>query len=232
MLQPNNPDIQMMRGRRLYRAGSLKEAERAMRKAIEIDPKRARFYVELAKVLLATKRGAKEAVEALTTARKAMPENAQLVILLGDAHAATGAKKEALGNYAEAIKMNGGSYPQAQLSIGKLHRKSKDYDQAIKALTKALEQYKQAVQPRGQAETCLEIARTYLAKREFDPAKEWLTKAQQSDSSFADPYYFIGRMLAGTRSTRKDARTALQTYLKLAPSGDFASAAKRQLTRL
>ncbi|MDF1566055.1 MAG: tetratricopeptide repeat protein, partial [Deltaproteobacteria bacterium] len=229
ILQGSNPDIRLMIGRRFFREEKFVEAEASIRQAIDLEPKRARFYVELAQVLLKKKGGAKEAVTALEKARATIPNDSKLLILLGDAHAEGGDKGKALAAYNQAITEEGGTFPEAQLAIGKLHRRSGDLDKSIPEFEKALAQFQEKIRPRGQAEASLELAKAYFAKGDHEKSKEWLGKALKNDPSFADTYFFLGKSMIGTKATKSDGQTALENYLKLAPSGRYAEEAKKLL---
>jgi len=223
-LQPRNADIQLMIGRRLARAGSYAQATEHVQKAISIDPKRAGFYVELAKVLLAQKGKADDAITALQKARKTLPDNAGLLVLLGNAQATAGHVDAALDAYKKAIAMKKGSggFPEAQLAIGELYRGRKDFAKAVPALKKAADAYKNALDALGEAKATVDLARVSMAKGDMGKAQDLLKQAIKINEGYADSYYFLGRTYMGSRHTRRLAKQLFAAYLKLDPEGDYA----------
>src|SRR5262245_40830749 len=81
-----DPELTRIRARRLRGEGQLDQAIAAIREAIKVDPSRAHFHIELAKVLLEKPGGEKEAQSALLTAVKTMGESPKILVMLGDAY--------------------------------------------------------------------------------------------------------------------------------------------------
>ena len=226
-LQPRNPDIQLMIGRRLARAGHYAQATQHVQKAISIDPKRAGFYLELAKVLLAQKGKAPDAITALEQARKTLPDNAGLLVLLGNAQAAAGHVDAALDAYQKAIAMKQGSggFPEAQLAIGELYRGKKDYAKAVPALKKA-----QSTPTRTPSTPSARRRPPSTWRASPWPRATWArprtcsSRPSRPNEGYADSYYFLGRTYLGNRHTRRLAKQLFAAYLKLAPDGDYVGA--------
>ena len=227
-LQPRNPDIQLMIGRRLARAGHYAQATQHVQKAISIDPKRAGFYLELAKVLLAQKGKAPDAITALEQARKTLPDNAGLLVLLGNAQAAAGHVDAALDAYQKAIAMKQGSggFPEAQLAIGELYRGKKDYAKAVPALKKAQETPSITPStPSARRRPPWAIGAHLHSSRATSPRPTTCSsRPSRPNEGYADSYYFLGRTYLGNRHTRRLAKQLFAAYLKLAPDGDYVGA--------
>jgi hypothetical protein len=83
-MDARNGELYILKARRLNRAGKTDEAIASVREALKLDPKRAQFYAELAKLLISKPGGAKEAVDAITKATQAMGESPKLLTLKGD----------------------------------------------------------------------------------------------------------------------------------------------------
>ncbi|HEY3586950.1 MAG TPA: tetratricopeptide repeat protein, partial [Myxococcaceae bacterium] len=70
-----NPELHLLRGKRLLFEGQTDAAVREMREAVKADPSRAQAYVDLARALMQKPEGATAAQEALVTAIRTMGES-------------------------------------------------------------------------------------------------------------------------------------------------------------
>ncbi|RMG16559.1 MAG: hypothetical protein D6729_10585 [Deltaproteobacteria bacterium] len=229
MLLPNNADFASMIARREFRAGHYDAAVDAIREAIRIEPKRATFYVQLARILLAKPGGEREAIEALEKARAQLPDNVDLLMLLGEANAKARRWDAALAAYEKVKALKGDRYGPALLAIGTLERKRRNFEAAKKTLTQAAEAF---VDPTGKARANLELARIAIAERDDAAARKLLERALRLDPSLPDTYFFLGQQLAGDRRGRATAKEFLQIYLKRDPSGPYAERARGLMRRL
>ena len=71
-LDRNNPELHLLRGKRLLVEGQTDSAVREMREAVKADPSRAQAYVDLARALMQKPEGTTAAQEALVTAIRTM----------------------------------------------------------------------------------------------------------------------------------------------------------------
>ncbi len=234
LVQPRNPDIHLMIGRRLYREGEFQAAEESIRRAIEIEPNRAGFYIEHARVLMSMpgREGAREAVQSLERAISAFPDNPSLRILLGQAHEAARDFDKALAAFRQANEMREGGYPEALLAMGSLLRRQRDFDAAKRRLEEAEELFGQRNNSRGRSRAIVELGRMELQQNNIAQARGTLIRAVEIDSEYPDSYYFLGRVLSTERRRRSAAREALQQYLRMAPAGEYREEAQNLLRRL
>lgn len=229
-LDPSNPDVRLMRGRRLLRAGEVDRAVAEIRQAIRIDEKRASFYVDLSRALLARPGGAREAVASLETARKSIPDSGQILVLLGDAQRQLPDPAAAKASYEQAIEVDGGKNPEARARVGQLLREAKQWDKARETLELAVKESTGIGGP-GLVLALTELGRVHEEgpKPDLQQAFEKYARARELGPNYAPPYFFLGRISAGQRGQGKQARELLEAYLKLEPKGEFADEARELL---
>ncbi|HEY0840157.1 MAG TPA: tetratricopeptide repeat protein, partial [Vulgatibacter sp.] len=235
-LDPGNPDIRLMRGRRLLRRSDVDGAVADIREAIRIDERRATFYVDLSKALLAKSGGAKEAVQALETAIKTFPDSGRIWVLLGDAQRAVPSIDAARKAYERAIEVEKGKMPEARTKLGAIWREKKEYAKAEEELEKALKELGLTATGPTLASALTELGRVYDERpdRDVQQAFDRYAKAMTASESYAPPYFLVGRISAAQRDRhqQKQAIESLEAYLRLAPKGDFADEARALLARL
>jgi len=235
-LDPGNPDIRLMRGRRLLRRGDVDGAVADIREAIRIEPKRASFYVDLSKALLARSGGAKEAVAALKTAIETFPESGRIWVLLGDAQQAVPDVDQARRAYEKAIEVEKGKMPEARVKLGAIWREKKEFAKAEEELDRALKELGLTGTGPVLAGALTEMGRVYdeRPERDVQQAFERYAKAISASDTFAPPHFFVGRISSAhrDREQQKQAIDSLETYLRLAPKGDYADEARAILGRL
>lgn len=224
-LDRTNPELHLIKGRRLFNEGQIDASVEEIRSAIKMDATRAQFYVELARALMAKKGGEKEAQEALTRAIKTMGNSPKLVLMLGEAYERQGELDKAIEQYKLAIGDGKQKTPEARLALGIALREKKDYAAAIEMLDKAAQEF--VTQPTRTAAVYTEMARALEEKGERDRAGDTYQKALKADPDYADGYYFFARYLSGDRANASKAKVAAAAYLKLAPKGDHADEAQR-----
>lgn len=237
-LDPRNPDTRLMRGRRLLRDGEIDAAVAEIREAIRIDEKRASFYVDLSRALLAKPGGAREAVSALQTALETFPKVGRIHVLLGDAWRAVPDMDKARAAYEKAIEVEGGRMPEARAKLGAIWREKREYAKAREELERALKEFGLAATGPNLALALTEMGRVLEEgpKPDHVAAFERYARATQISETYAPPYYYLGRMSAAAgardREQRKQAIDALERYLKLDPRGPNAEDARQILARL
>lgn len=234
-LDPANPDIRLMRGRRLLREGDTDGAVKEIRQAIAIDGKRASFYVDLSQALLAKQGGAREAVDALDKAIASFPNSSRIHVLLGDAWRAVPDIDKARASYEKAIEVEGGKLPEARAKLGQIWREKREYAKAREELEKAVKEFGLSGGP-NQALALTELGRTIEEGPQPDvrEAFDRYAKATRVSEGYAPAWYFLARISAGQkdREQRKQAAESLDMYLKLAPKGEYADQARELLAGL
>jgi tetratricopeptide (TPR) repeat protein len=224
-LDRQSPELMLIKGRRLLSEGQYEAAAEEIRKAIKVDGTRAQFYVELAKALMGKPGGEKEAAEALVTALKAMGESPKLQVMLGDAYRRQGKLTEALTQYELAVKDPKAKNPEARMAIGAIYRERGDLAKAQDAFSKASNEL--IDQPDRQAITLTDLARVYEARGDNAKADDTYQRALNADENCAPAYYFYAAFLAKDRKQAGKAKALAQEYLKRAPQGEHAEAARR-----
>jgi tetratricopeptide (TPR) repeat protein len=82
-LDKNNPELLLIKGKRLFFEGRIDDAAAEMRKAIAANGTRVHYRVELGRVLMAKEGGEKVAEEQLRKDLTAFPDNLKLMTMLG-----------------------------------------------------------------------------------------------------------------------------------------------------
>ncbi len=220
-----NPELHLIKGRRLLLEGQPDTAVAEIRKAIQMDSTRAQFHVELARALMAKQGGEKEAAEALTTALKTMGESPKLVVMLGNAYRRLGELNQALSQYERAVKDPKAKNPEARLAMGAIYRERSEWDKALPQLEKAVQEF--IGQPDRAAMALTELGRVYMGKGDAAKAEDAFKRALESDENYSPAYYFFASALSKDRKQRDQSRMLAQEYLRREPKGEHASDAQR-----
>ncbi|HME90282.1 MAG TPA: tetratricopeptide repeat protein [Myxococcaceae bacterium] len=224
-LDRQNPELRLIKGRRLISEGRIDAAIAEVRAAIRMDSTRSHFYVELARAMMLKPGGEKEAQEALISALKNVQNSPKLLVMLGNAYRRQGKLDEALAQYARAVSDPKARNPEARLAMGGIYRERKDYPKAIEVLEKATQEF--VGQPSRIAAAYAELGRALEEKGDRVKADEIYQKALNADEDYSPSYFYYARFLAGDGRQAGKARTTAQEYLKRDPKGEFASEAQR-----
>ncbi|MBN1203641.1 MAG: tetratricopeptide repeat protein [Myxococcaceae bacterium] len=225
LLDKSNPELLLIKGRRLLAEGQTDAAVASIREAIKMDASRAQFHVELAKALMNKQGGEKEAAEALNTALKTMGESPKLVVMLGNALRRQGKLDEALAQYQRAVKEPKAKNPEARLAMGAIYRERSDFEKAQQQLEKAVEEF--IGQADRSALALTELGRVYLSRGDMAKAEDAFQRAIQANGSHGPAYYFYATMLSKDRKQADKVRMLAQEYLKLEPKGEHAPELQR-----
>ncbi|AKQ64680.1 TPR domain protein, putative component of TonB system [Myxococcus hansupus] len=223
-LDKQNPELHLIKGRRLLAEGNYDAAAEEIRKAIRMDGSRAQFYVELAKSLMGKQGGEKEAADALQTALKTMGDSPKLVVMLGNAYRRQGKLDDALSQYQRAVKDPKAKNPEARLAMGAIYRERSDWAKAQEQLEKASQEF--LGQSDRAAMALTELGRVFQGKGDAAKADETYQRALNADEAYSPAYYFYATLLARDSKQTAKAKMLAQEYLKRDPSGEHASAAR------
>ncbi|GHG62078.1 tetratricopeptide repeat protein [Comamonas sp. JC664] len=223
-LDKQNPELHLIKGRRLLAEGNYDAAAEEIRKAIRMDGSRAQFYVELAKSLMGKQGGEKEAADALQTALKTMGDSPKLVVMLGNAYRRQGKLDDALAQYQRAVKDPKAKNPEARLAMGAIYRERSDWAKAQEQLEKASQEF--LGQSDRAAMALTELGRVFQGKGDAAKADETYQRALNADEAYSPAYYFYATLLAKDSKQTSKAKMLAQEYLKRDPSGEHASAAR------
>jgi tetratricopeptide (TPR) repeat protein len=236
-LDRNNPEIHVLRGRRLIKDGQIDKGLSEIKQAITLDPRRASFYVELARAQMAMPNGAKDAIQSLNTALKTLPGSAKLLTLLGDAYAKSGDIPSAKAQYEKAIGIDkSAKLPDTYLALGELSRKNKEWGRAGEYYDRAQNDFHSQGNGSREAEVYLDEGQMSEERNE-DSAKTFdlYKKALAADANYAPNFFFIGKFLAAhahDKDGRSKAKEALENYLKLDAKGPYAAQAQSVMSDL
>jgi len=232
-LDPSNPDIHDLVGRRKLRGGDVPGAAESFQKAIQLDLSRLGFYVDLAGALMQRPGGAKQAAAALERASERV-SNARVTKLLGDAYRADGDLDRARAAYEKALGMEK-RYPDARVALAHVYRDRKDYGKAREELDRAVKEYGESAAG-GAAAAYVEIAETEEARGSPAQAVESAyTSALKADPQSCPALFWLGRSRSERRSRSYDRPLAVQMlndYLRTCPRGPHASDAQRIVAAL
>jgi len=223
-LDKQNPELHVIKGRRLLAEGNYDAAAEEIRKAIRMDGSRALFHVELAKSLMGKQGGEKEAADALQTALKTMGDSPKLVVMLGNAYRRQGKLDDALAQYQRAVKDPKAKNPEARLAMGAIYRERSDWAKAQEQLEKASQEF--IGQSDRAAMALTELGRVYQGKGDAAKADETYQRALNADEAYTPAYYYYATLLARDSKQGAKAKMLAQEYLKRDPSGEHASAAR------
>jgi tetratricopeptide (TPR) repeat protein len=232
-LDPLNPDVHDLIGRRKLRGGDAAGAAEAFQKAIDLEPARLMFYVDLANALLQRPGGTKQAVAALERA-SARVANARVTKLLGDAYRADGDLERAQATYEKAIAMEK-SYPEARVALARTWRERKDFTKALEELDRAVKEYGDSAAG-GASTAWAEIAETE-EERGSSPAtvEKAYMSALRADPQSCPALFWLGRSRSvryGAKYDRGLARRMLSDFLRFCPRSPHAEEARRIVTAL
>lgn len=222
----NNPELLLIRGRRLAWEGKLDEAAAEIRKAIEGNPKASHFHVELAKVLSKKEGGEPQAEEALKKALSMVPASPKLLSMLGQAQYKQKKFDDARQTLEKAVGDPKTKNPEARFLLGKIYRDDKkDFAKAIENLKKAGEEYYS--DPSMASRAYDELGLAFEAKGDRDGANTAFTQALNADKDLADPYCHYARFLSKDPKEKEKAKAMAQQFLKLAPRDPCAEEMQR-----
>ncbi|RKH74413.1 tetratricopeptide repeat protein, partial [Corallococcus sp. AB032C] len=224
-LDKQNPELNLIKGRRLLAEGNFDAAAEEIRKAIRADGSRAQFHVELAKALMGKPGGEKEASEALVTALKTMGDSPKLVVMLGNAYRRQNKLEDALAQYQRAVKDPKAKNPEARLAMGAIYRERSEWDKSKEQLEKASQEF--FGQPDRVANALTELGRVYQGKGDAAKADETYQRALQADENYSAVYYFYAQLLSKDAKQSGKVKTLAAEYVRREPKGEYLADAQR-----
>jgi tetratricopeptide (TPR) repeat protein len=232
-LDPQSPDLPWLIGRRQLRDGEAAAAVASIQRAVNGDPRRVAFYVDLNRALLATPDGGKKAIEVLQKATARAGDHPRIALLLGDAYRARGDTDRARGQYERSIQL-GKPYPDARVALAKLYREMKNVPAALAELDLAITEYGQGGAGSA-AQAFVEMADIERSRgTKADHVFSLYVKALEKDTASCEALWNAGRMgweaAQGrdeeSRQARDTARARLERFLQVCPRDVNVTAAK------
>jgi tetratricopeptide (TPR) repeat protein len=221
-LDRNNPELSLIRGRRLAYEKQIDEAATELKKAIDGNPKASHFHVELAKVLMKKEGNEAATEEALKKAISLVPGSPKLLSMLGQVQYRQKKMDAARETLEKALSDAKTKNPEARFLLGKIYRdEKKDLAKAAELLKKAGEEY--YADPSMASVAYDELAATYEAKGEKDNARATYEKALNADKENPAPYCHYARFLAKDPKERELTKSIAAKFLQLAPQDACAA---------
>ncbi len=223
-LDRSNPDLHLIRGKRLAAEQKYDEAATEIRKAIDMNNTMAQYHVELARVQMKKEGGEKSAEESLRKALQLVPGSPKLLSMLGQALYKQKKIDEARDTLEKAVSDQKVKNPESRYLLGRIYRdEKKDYDKAAALLEKAATEYYS--DPSMAANAYDDLATTYDLKGDKDRARANFEKSLNADKEFAPAYCHYARFLAKAADPKeKDKLKAIAgESVKLDPKGECAA---------
>ncbi len=185
-LDQRNPELSLVKGRRLASEGKIDDAAVELRKAIEINGTAAHYHVELAKVLMRKEGGDPAAEEVLKKALSLVPNSPKLLTMLGQVQARQKKYADAEATLEKATSDEKARNPDARFLLGKLLRDDKkDYERAIKLIDRAAGEY---FNDTGMAATAYDDLGVTLELRNKDGDKDRARGAYEKSYGYDKEY--------------------------------------------
>lgn len=227
-LDRTNPELFLVRGKRLVFEKKFDEGAAEIRKAIELNGQMAHYHVELARALLKKQGGEKEAEDALRKALALVPGSPKLLSLFGQVLFRQRKVDEAVATLEKSVADPKLKNPEARYLLGRIYRdEKKDNDKAAALLEKAAAEY---YSDASMAATVFdELGATYELKNDKDRARANYEKALNADREYAASYCHYARLLAklGDPKDKDKQKDVAKEYLKLEPQGECAADMQR-----
>lgn len=222
-LDGTNPELHLLRGHRMIIEGNLDGASKEVRDAIQLDPSRALYFVELARILLQKPDGAKEAQDALNQAIRTVGESPRLMFMLGQTYRKQNKPDEALAQFRKAVEVPRSKNPDARIAMTEIFIDKKDFANAEVQIQKAVDELLGSPGSKL-AEAYVMSGRVQEGKGDRAKAQAAYEKALGAGADYAPGYFFYARLLnGGDANAKAKAKVTAVEYLKLDPSGPFAT---------
>lgn len=169
------------------------------------------------------------AVSKLTEATAKIDKCKACYVGLGDIYVKQSNPEKAEEAYKQAIAIDD-STVEAYEGLAIVYNTEKKLDQAAAATTKAME-LRNAKGGPVDPMAAYNAGVVFWNQNKFPEAKAQFQKAVQAKPDMADAQYYLGMCLLNEGNTA-DAKTALQAYMKLAPTGANAPTAKAILDEM
>jgi tetratricopeptide (TPR) repeat protein len=224
-LDRNNPELLLIRGRRLAYEGKIDEAAAELRKAIEQSQKAAHFHVELAKILMKKEGNEAATEEALSKALSMVPASPKLLSMLGQVQYRQKKMDAAKSTLEKATSDAKTRNPEARYLLGKIYRDTtNDLPKAVELLKKAGEEY--YADPSMASVVYDDLAATYEKKGERDNARANYEKALNADKENPAPYCHFAKFLSKDPKDKDQAKAIAAAFVKMAPQDPCAAEVK------
>ena len=224
MQDKGNPELYLIRGKRLLYEENYAGATAEVRTALSMNSQRAHYHVELAKVLMRKEGGEKDAEEALRKALTLVPDSPKLTTLLAQALYKQKKVDDAIAQYEKAIRDPKAKNAEARYALGRIYRDDKkDFGKSADFFKRAGEEFY------GDS---LMVASSYdeqgvslEAKGDKAGARTAYEAALNAEKEFEKAYCDFARFLQkfGEAKDKDLIKATAAEYMKLTPRGECAA---------
>ncbi len=224
MADSTNPELYLIKGKRLLYEDQSASAAEEIKKAIAMNDTRAYYWSELAKAYMKKEGSEKEAEDALRKALQKLPDSPKLLTQLGQVLYKQKKVDEALDTYKKATRDPKAKNPEAHFGLGKvLCDDKKDYGQGAENYEKAASEF---VGDSDMVSMSYDLEGLCLVeKKDLSKAKDALEKAMNAnhdnEKALCDYTKFLAKQ--GDPKDKDKLKTLADGYLKLSPKGECAN---------
>jgi Flp pilus assembly protein TadD len=211
-----NGDIYNLLGWCLENQGKRSQAVDAFVKAIEYDPAKESFYLDLAGVLARSTRRLAAALEIINQARQRFPSSYGVWALKGSIETQLQQHRDAVQSYTVAAKLKPDS-PEPLRALALAKWSNGEDTEAIRSFEQLIKRFPQDAESYEAYGTAL--FKTAPNEELTGRAAKLLQKAIALDPSLAEPHFYLGTM-ALDRGDVQDALLHLETGVKLDPQSN------------
>jgi len=225
MTDSTNPELYLIKGKRLLYEEQFDGAATEIQKAIGMKSDRAYYYYELAKALMKknTPEGDKQAEDALRKGLGILPNSPKLMTQLGQVQYKQKKIDESLKTYGDVVR-GGGKNPEAHFALGKIFcDDKKSYKEGTDNYEKAATEF---VGDSSMVSASYDLeGLCFVELKDNNKARDALEKAMNAehdnDKALCDFTKFIAKL--GDPKDKEKIKTLADGYLKLAPKGECAN---------
>lgn len=232
-LDKTNPELFILKARRLFWTGKIDEAVAEVKKAIEANNTVANYHVELAKIFLKKEGGEAQAEDALKKALTLVPGSPKLLSMLGQAQFRQKKVEDARQTLEKATEDQKQRNGEARYLLARIYRdEKKDLKRAAELFDRAAQDYYS--DPSMSAIAYDDLGYTQEQAGLKDRARIAYEKALNADKDLTVAYCHYGRFLAkDNQPADKDRIKAVATeYLKQDPKGEQSRECFSDMQRL
>lgn len=222
-LDKTNPDLFILKARRLFWTKRIDEAVAEVRKAIDASNTTANYHVELARILLLKEGGEAQAEEAMKKALTLVPGSPKLLFMLGKAQFQMKKMEDARQTLERATSDDKVKNGEGRLLLARIYRdEKKDMKRSADLFERAAADYSS---DNAMASISYdELGYTRELANEKDKARAAYEKALNADRENAPAYCHYARLLIkdGQANDKDKVKAVASEYLKLDPKGECA----------
>lgn len=223
-----NPELNLVRAKRLYWEEKYDDAASEVQKAIDQNATMAHYHVDLAKVWMKREGNEPKAEAALRKALSLVPNSPQLLALLGKVQYRQKKVDEARETLERAVADVKTKNPDARYALGRLYLDDKkDADKAVVQLERAAQEY--TADPSMAAEAYTAQGDALELKGDREKARSAYEKALNADKEIEGAHCRLATLLSKSADAkdRERMKQVASEYVKSFPKGVCAGDLQR-----